>query len=62
MKRIKQMRGWKIYELTTKEQADYGFTHAVIHPDTMPVGKYEPSDTDMECCSLEEAENWIRNY
>lgn len=62
MKKVKQLKGWHICELSEKEQKEYGFTHAVIHPDTVGSGLVTASDTDMECNSLEQAVEWINNY
>lgn len=63
MKKIKKLKGWGIYQLNTREQKEYNFVFAVIHPDNEECsGGLEPSDTDWECFSLEEAENWIKGY
>lgn len=63
MKKVKQFRNWKICELNKKEIMEYGFTHAVIHPDNAEyLYLCTPADTDMECNSLEEAIDWIKNY
>ncbi|MCQ2543649.1 MAG: hypothetical protein MJ126_05760 [Lachnospiraceae bacterium] len=64
MRKIKSFRKWGIYELTSKEVAEYDFKYAVIDPDTMecPHPYLSPSDTDWCCDSLEEAIEWIKNY
>mgnify|MGYP007047948582 CR=1 FL=1 len=62
MCRLKYYRGWGVYRLNAKEESEYGFKWAVIHPDNMGVPGLTPADTDWECDSLEEAANWIRNY
>ena len=62
MVRLKQLHGWGIYKLNTKEQSDFGFAYAVIHPDNMGCGGLTPADSDWECDSLEEAASWILNY
>lgn len=62
MRKVKQLKGWHICELSTKEKNAYGFTHAVIHPDVVGSGNVTPEDSDWECNSLEEAVEWIRNY
>lgn len=62
MRKVKQLRGWGIYILSAREESEYGFTHAVIHPDVMGSGCVSPADTDWECNSLTEAIEWIENY
>ena len=62
MKRVRTLKKWGIYELTEKEQKEYGFSHAVIHPDTMGAGNVTARDSDWECNTLAEAESWIKNY
>ena len=62
MKKVKQLKKWGIYELSTKEQQEYGFSYAVIHPDVMETGLLTASDTDWECESLEAAISWVENY
>lgn len=62
MVRLKLLHGWGIYELNAKEQSDFGFVYAVIHPDNMGCGGLTPADSDWECDSLTEAVNWILNY
>lgn len=65
MKKIKSMKRWAICQLNAKEQAEYGFSFAVIHPENaeyLSMGMCTPSDTDIECETLEEAINWIKNY
>lgn len=62
MKKVKQLNNWGIYQLSTREIKEYGFTHAVIHPDVMGSGMITPSDTDWECNSINEAIEWIKNY
>lgn len=65
MKTIKKMKGWAICQLNTREVNEYGFSYAVIHPDNMDylsMRMLTPSDTDMECETLDEAVNWIKYY
>ena len=62
MRKVKQMQKWGIFALSDKEKSEYGFNFAVIHPDVMGCGGLSPADTDWECDTLEEAENWILNY
>ena len=62
MVRLKQLHGWGIYKLNAKEETDFGFVYAVIHPDNMGRGGLTPADSDWECDSLTEAVNWILNY
>lgn len=62
MRKIKQLKGWGIYELSEKEKLDFGFNFAVIHPDTMGAGLLTPKDTDMELEMLDHCINWICNY
>lgn len=62
MRKVKQLKGWHICALSEKEQDEYGFTHAVIHPDNVGCGGLTPADSDWECNSLEEAVSWIQNY
>lgn len=64
MRKVKSFKKWGIYELTKKEQEENGFKYAVIHPDIMecPHPYLDPSDTDMECETLEEAINWVKYY
>lgn len=62
MVKVKSLRKWGIYKLNAKEETEYGFNYAVIHPDNMGCGGLTPSDSDWECDSLTEAENWILNY
>ena len=59
---IKTLRGWGIYALNAKEQAEYGFRFAVIHPDMMGCGGLTPADTNWECNTEEAAVSWIVNY
>lgn len=62
MKRVKQFKKWGIYQLSEKEQKEYGFAYAVIHPDTMGCGLLSPKDSDIECETLSAAIDWINNY
>lgn len=62
MCRVNMLRGWGIYALNAKEQSEYGFRYAVIHPDNMGCAGLTPADTDWECETREEAANWILNY
>ena len=62
MVKVKSLRKWGIYKLNAKEETEYGFHYAVIHPDNMGCGGLTPSDSDWECDSLTEAVNWILNY
>ena len=60
--KVKSLRKWGIYKLNAKEETEYGFHYAVIHPDNMGCGGLTPSDSDWECDSLTEAVDWILNY
>ena len=62
MRRIKNLKKWGIYALSSREESEYGFKFAVIHPDQMGCGGLSPADTDWECNSLEEAIDWVVNY
>ena len=65
MKKIKCMKGWAICQLNAKEVKEYRFSYAVIHPENreyLSMGMCTPSDTDIECETLDEAINWIKNY
>lgn len=62
MNKVKQFNGWGIYELSRSEQKKYGFKVAVIHPEVMGIGLLTPADSDFELNSIEEAEDWIKNY
>lgn len=63
MKRIKKLNSWGIYQNNAKEIEEYGFNITVLHPDNMEYAYMcSPSDSDMEFDTLEEAENWIKNY
>ena len=62
MRKVKQLKGWGIYKLSAREESEYGFSHAVIHPDVMGCGGLSPADTDWECDSLAEAISWVENY
>lgn len=62
MLKIKQLRGWGIYALNKREQLEYGFSIAVIHPDRMGTGLISPKDTDMELETIPDAISWIENY
>lgn len=63
MVRLTLLHGWGIYKLNAKEETEYGFVYAVIHPDSIVVcGGLTPADSDWECDSLTEAVNWILNY
>ena len=62
MRKVKQLHGWGIYALSAKEESEYGFTHAVIHPDNMGCAGLTPADTDWECNSMAEAIGWVENY
>lgn len=65
MKKIRKVKGFGIYELNKREQEEHGFAYAAVHPETMSA--YEgsgltPSDTDVECETLEQAVSWAENY
>lgn len=63
MKKVKQLKGWGIFENNKKEVEEYGFNFTVLHPNNMDYPHMcNPSDTDMEVNSLEEAISWIKNY
>lgn len=64
MRKVKTLKKWGIYELNAKEEKEYGFKYAPIHPDNMECysGMLEPSDADMECETLEQAIQWVMNY
>ena len=65
MKKVKSIKGWGICQLNEKEVEEYGFKYAVIHPDNAEYlrnGVCDPSDTDVECDSLESAVSWVNNY
>lgn len=62
MRKIKSMKRWAIYQLTEKEKSEFGFAFAPIHPDVVGTPGLTPNDADWECNTLEEAEEWIRNY
>ena len=63
MKLLKRCNGWGIYENNQKEQEEYDFIYTVIHPANMDSNyRLDPSDSDMECNSLEEAERWVEDY
>lgn len=63
MKRIKKLNSWGIYQNNAKEIEECGFNITVLHPDNMEYAYMcSPSDSDMEFDTLEEAENWIKNY
>lgn len=63
MKKIKELKGWGIFQNNEKEVEEHGFTHTVLHPDNMEYSYMcNPTDSDMECNSLEQAINWIENY
>lgn len=63
MKKVKTLKGWGIYQNNEKEIKEYGFNFTVLHPDNMEYSYMcKPSDTDMECDTLEAAISWIKNY
>lgn len=63
MKRVKQLRGWGIYQNSAREIDEYGFSITVIHPDNLEIAYMcGPSDTDMEFDFIDEAISWIENY
>lgn len=62
MKKIRQRKGWGIYALNAREQLEFDFKFAAIHPDMMGVSGLDPSDSDWEFQSEEEAISWIDNY
>ena len=62
MVKVKSLRKWGIYKLNAKEEIEYGFHYAVIHPDNMGCGGLTPSDSDWECDSIEDAIRWVLNY
>ena len=63
MKKIKQYRGWGIYQNNEKEVEEYGFTITVLHPENMEIAyACNPCDSDMELETIEDAVSWINNY
>jgi hypothetical protein len=62
MRKIKQLKRWGVYQLNEKEVSEYGFAYAVIHPDVMGCGLLSPSDSDIECETLDRAIEWINLY
>ncbi len=64
MKKIKQLKGWGIYQNNRKEIDEYGFAFTVIHPDNMEYAYMcTPSDSDIEGLdTLEQAIEWVKNY
>jgi predicted nucleotide-binding protein len=63
MRKVKQLKGWGIFQNNEKEIKEYGFSFTVLHPNNMDYSYLcSPSDSDMDCSSLEEAINWIKNY
>jgi len=63
MKRIKNLKGWGIYQNNNKEIEEYRFNITVLHPDNMEYAYMcSPSDSDMEFDTVEAAEDWINNY
>lgn len=62
MKKIKTLKKWGIYELSEREQKQYNFKIAVIHPDIMGCGNVTAADSDWECETVEDAVSWIVNY
>ena len=64
MKLLKKRKGWGIYQHNKKEIEEYGFPISVIHPDNMECYSscLTPSDSDIECDSVESAVSWIDNY
>jgi hypothetical protein len=63
MKKVKQLKGWGIFQNNKKEIKEYGFSHTVLHPNNMDYSYMcSPSDSDMECNSLNQAIDWIKNY
>jgi len=56
MKKIKSVKQFVIYELTAKEQAEYGFKYApVLKEHVEAYGRVDPRDVDLECETLESA-------
>lgn len=63
MKRIKKLSGWGVFANNEKEVAEYGFSFTVLHPDNMEYSYMcSPSDSDIECETLEAAIYWIKHY
>lgn len=62
MRKVKQLKKWKIYENSEKEVKEYGFKYTVIHPDNDGCVGLTPADSDWECETLDEAIDWIQNY
>jgi len=65
MRKIKQYKKWGIYQITEKEKKNgCSFNIAVIPPDLMecPFPHLEPTDTDIELDTVEDAMLWIDNY
>ena len=63
MKKVKQLKGWAICENNKKEIEEYGFKFSVIHPNNVEVlYQLNPSDSDIECDTIEQAQDWIKNY
>lgn len=63
MKRIKKLKCWGIYQNNKNEIEEYGFNITVIHPENMEYAYMcTPSDSDIECDTLEQAIEWIKNY
>lgn len=63
MKKVKQLKGWGIYQNTPKEISEYGFAITVLHPDNMEYPYLcSPRDTDMEMETIDQAVSWIENY
>jgi len=54
MKLIKKLKGFKIMELTEKEQEEIGYKFAVT------MGQY--NDIEFECESIQECEENINSY
>lgn len=63
MKKVKAVKKFIIYELNEKEKSTYGFSFAPVLKETVECyGNINPSDTDWECETLEEAISWAVNY
>lgn len=65
MKKIKMLKKWCICELNEREKREYNFNYAVIHPESYECyydSGLMPSDTDIECETLDQAIEFINNY
>ena len=65
MKKVKMLKKWAICENSAREVKEYDFNFSVIHPDNMDEGSIlglTPQDSDIECETLEQAIEWVKNY